>query len=39
MKPLRLTVRAFGSYGAETTIDFTNISQKLFLVTGDNPRP
>lgn len=35
MKPLKLTVCAFGSYGAETTIDFTNISQKLFLVTGD----
>ena len=35
MKPLKLTMRAFGSYGAETTIDFTKISQKLFLVTGD----
>lgn len=35
MKPLKLTMRAFGSYGEETTIDFTKISQKLFLVTGD----
>lgn len=35
MKPLKLTMCAFGSYGEETTIDFTRISQKLFLVTGD----
>lgn len=35
MKPLKLVMRAFGSYGEETTIDFTNISQRLFLITGD----
>lgn len=35
MKPLKLTMRAFGSYSRETTIDFTKLSQNLFLVTGD----
>ena len=35
MKPLILTMRAFGSYNKETTIDFTKLSQNLFLVTGD----
>lgn len=35
MKPLKLTMRAFGSYNQETTIDFTKLSQNLFLVTGD----
>ena len=35
MKPIRLTLRAFGSYGAEQTVDFTRPDQNLFLVTGD----
>ncbi len=35
MKPLRLSMRAFGSYGDEVRIDFTKSSQKLFLITGD----
>ena len=35
MRPLRLTMQAFGSYGTKTTIDFTKINQNLFLVTGD----
>lgn len=35
MKPLKLTMQAFGSYGKETTIDFTGIQQNLFLITGD----
>lgn len=35
MKPLKLTMRAFGSYSRETVIDFTKPSQNLFLVTGD----
>lgn len=35
MKPLILTMRAFGSYNKETTIDFSRLSQNLFLVTGD----
>ncbi len=35
MKPLILTMRAFGSYGSETTIDFSRAVQNLFLITGD----
>lgn len=35
MKPLRLSMRAFGSYSREIMIDFTKVSQKLFLITGD----
>ncbi len=35
MKPLRLTMQAFGSYGNKTQIDFNRLSQNLFLITGD----
>ena len=35
MKPLRLKMQAFGSYGKETTIDFEKVNQNLFLITGD----
>lgn len=35
MRPIRLTMEAFGSYGQKTTIDFTQPSQNLFLITGD----
>lgn len=35
MKPLQLTMQAFGSYGKKTTIDFTVPKQNLFLITGD----
>lgn len=35
MKPIKLTLQAFGSYGEKTSIDFTRPSQSLFLVTGD----
>ncbi len=35
MKPIKLTMQAFGSYGEKTTIDFTVPNQNLFLVTGD----
>ncbi len=35
MKPLKLTMQAFGSYSKKTTIDFTRPNQNLFLVTGD----
>lgn len=35
MKPISLTMQAFGSYGKKISIDFTVINQNLFLVTGD----
>ena len=35
MKPIRLTLQAFGSYGEKTVIDFTAPKQNLFLITGD----
>ena len=35
MKPLTLTMSAFGSYAGKTTIDFTKRQQGIFLVTGD----
>jgi exonuclease SbcC len=35
MRPLTLTMQAFGSYGERTVIDFTVPNQNLFLVTGD----
>ncbi|MBR2653675.1 MAG: AAA family ATPase, partial [Lachnospiraceae bacterium] len=35
MRPLTLTLQAFGSYGQRTVIDFTEPNQNLFLITGD----
>lgn len=35
MKPIQLTIQAFGSYGQRAVIDFTKPTQNLFLVTGD----
>lgn len=35
MRPLKLTMQAFGSYGKKTVIDFTKPQQNLFLITGD----
>ena len=35
MKPLKLKMQAFGSYGKETLIDFEKVNQNLFLITGD----
>ena len=34
MRPIRLTMQAFGSYGARTVIDFERTNQNLFLITG-----
>ena len=35
MRPIRLIMQAFGSYGTCTEIDFTRPNQNLFLITGD----
>ena len=35
MKPLRLMMKAFGSYAEETVVDFTLLDDSLFLITGD----
>ncbi len=35
MRPIKLTMSAFGSYSGMETIDFTKIQGGLFLVTGD----
>lgn len=35
MKPLKLTMCAFGSYGKKTIIDFTKADHGLFLINGD----
>ena len=35
MRPIRLTMQAFGSYGKKTEIDFEAADQNLFLITGD----
>ena len=35
MRPIRLELQAFGSYGQKTVIDFTVPTQNLFLITGD----
>ena len=35
MRPAKLTMQAFGSYGQKTVIDFTAPEQNLFLITGD----
>lgn len=35
MKPIKLVMEAFGSYGERTTVDFTRPNQNLFLITGD----
>ena len=32
MRPQKLTMQAFGSYGQKTIIDFTKTDQNLFLV-------
>ncbi|MBR1660857.1 MAG: hypothetical protein IJ694_01070 [Acidaminococcaceae bacterium] len=35
MRPVKLTMQAFGSYGRKTEIDFTKANRNLFLITGD----
>lgn len=35
MKPIKLVMQAFGSYGERTTIDFEKPNQNIFLITGD----
>ena len=35
MRPLKLTMQAFGSYADRTEIDFTIPNQNFFLITGD----
>ncbi len=35
MKPLSVTLSAFGSYAGEVKVDFTKIDHGIFLITGD----
>ena len=35
MRPLQLSMQAFGSYGEHTVIDFERPNQNLFLISGD----
>ena len=35
MRPIKLTMEAFGSYGKKTVIDFDVPEQNIFLITGD----
>jgi exonuclease SbcC len=35
MKPLTLTLSAFGSYGSTQTVDFERVGHGIFLITGD----
>ncbi len=35
MRPIKLTMQAFGSYGSKTIVDFTKPVQNIFLITGD----
>ena len=35
MKPLRITMSAFGSYAGEETVDFEKADHGIFLITGD----
>lgn len=35
MKPIKIVMSAFGSYAGEEEIDFSDIQQGIFLITGD----
>ena len=35
MKPVRLTMTAFGSFAGETTVDFEAFQSGLYLVVGE----
>ncbi|NLC54403.1 MAG: SMC family ATPase [Erysipelothrix sp.] len=35
MRPIKLTISAFGPFPDKTTIDFSEINQGLFLISGD----
>ena len=36
MRPVKMTISAFGPYAAETTIDFDRLGESgLYLITGD----
>lgn len=35
MKPLKLVMSAFGSYGGKETVDFEKVGHGIFLITGD----
>lgn len=35
MKPIRLTMSAFGSYAGKEVVDFSKLQSGLFLITGD----
>ncbi len=35
MKPIRLTMSAFGSYAGEASVDFSKMDHGIFLVSGD----
>ncbi|MBE5877779.1 MAG: SMC family ATPase, partial [Lachnospiraceae bacterium] len=35
MKPIKLTMSAFGSYADTTEVDFTDVDHGIFLITGD----
>ena len=35
MRPIKLVMSAFGSYGGEEVVDFSKIKGGLFLISGD----
>ncbi|MCR5586112.1 MAG: SMC family ATPase, partial [Lachnospiraceae bacterium] len=35
MRPIKLMMKAFGAYGNETVLDFNELKDNLFLITGD----